>query len=50
MFVNGKLISSNGYNVKEDDVISVRGYGKFIYRKVISQTKKGKASRGKFTN
>lgn len=27
VFVNGKLISSNGYNVKEDDVISVRGYG-----------------------
>ena len=42
VFVNGKLISSNGYNVKEDDVISVRGYGKFIYRKVISQTKKGR--------
>ena len=42
VFVNGRLISSNGYNVKEDDVISVRGYGKFIYRKVISQTKKGR--------
>lgn len=42
VFVNGKLITSNGYNLKEDDVISVRGYGKFIYREVLSQTKKGR--------
>lgn len=42
VFVNGKLITSNGYTVKENDVISVRGYGKFIYRKTVSQTKKGR--------
>nr|WP_317379496.1 YlmH/Sll1252 family protein [uncultured Faecalimonas sp.] len=42
VFVNGKLITSNGYTLKENDVISVRGHGKFIYREIISQTKKGR--------
>ena len=31
VFVNGKLITSNGYQVKETDLISVRGMGKFRY-------------------
>ena len=42
VFVNGKLITSNGYTLKENDVISVRGHGKFIYREILSQTKKGR--------
>ena len=40
VFVNGKLITSNGYQIKEDDIISVRGLGRFQFKEVISQTKK----------
>lgn len=40
VFVNGKLIVSNGYQVKEMDFISVRGMGKFQYRETLSVTKK----------
>ena len=31
VFVNGKLITTNAYQVKEDDIISVRGMGKFKF-------------------
>ncbi len=40
VFVNGKLVTSNGYQIKEGDIISVRGLGRFQYREVISKTKK----------
>ena len=42
VFVNGKLITSNGYQVKEDDIISVRGLGRFQYKEILAQTKKGR--------
>lgn len=42
VFVNGKLITSNGYQVKEDDIISVRQMGRFQYKGVLSETKKGR--------
>lgn len=42
VFVNGKLITSNGYRLKENDIISVRGMGKLIYKGVLSETKKGR--------
>ena len=42
MFVNGKLITSNGYSIKENDIISVRGLGRVIFNRQISITKKGK--------
>lgn len=42
VFVNGKLITSNGYTLKEDDIISVRGLGRFIYKEHINITKKGR--------
>ena len=42
VYVNGKLITSNGYQLKEDDIISVRGLGRFQYKQVMSQTKKGR--------
>ena len=42
VFVNGKLITSNGYQIKEDDIISVRGLGLFQYKELLSQTKKGR--------
>ena len=42
VFVNGRLISSNSYRLKEGDIVSVRGMGKFLYAKEQAQTKKGK--------
>ena len=44
VFVNGKLITSNGYEPKEGDIISVRGKGRFIFDGVSRQTKKGRNS------
>ena len=42
VFVNGKLITSNGYQIKENDIVSVRGLGRFQYIETTSQTKKGR--------
>lgn len=42
VFVNGKLITSNGYDPKEGDIVSVRGKGRFIFDGVSHQTKKGR--------
>lgn len=42
VYVNSKLILSNSYILKEGDIISVRGYGKFIYKETNNQTKKGR--------
>ena len=42
VFVNGKLITSNGYEPKEGDIISVRGKGRFIFDGISHQTKKGR--------
>ncbi len=42
VFVNGKLITSNGYHLNEGDLISVRGQGKFRYGSMMNQTKKGR--------
>lgn len=42
VFAGGKLVTSNGYQVKENDIISVRGLGRFVFRGVLSSTKKGR--------
>ena len=42
VFVNGKLMTTNGFHVKEDDIISVRGMGKFQYKGILSRTKKNR--------
>ena len=42
VFVNGRLVVSNGYQLKEGDLISVRGIGRFQYLHVLSRTKKGR--------
>ena len=42
VFVGGKLITSNGYTVKEGDIISVRGMGRITYDGILSETKKGR--------
>lgn len=42
VFVNARLVTSNGYKVKEHDLISARGLGRFRYLGVCSSTKKGR--------
>lgn len=42
VFVNGKLITTNSYHLKEKDVISVRGMGRISYEGILSETKKGR--------
>lgn len=42
VFINGKLTVSNGAGVKNGDIISVRGKGRFIFDGVIKETKKGR--------
>ena len=42
VFVNGRLVTTNGYRLKEKDIISVRGKGKFRLNEIGEVTKKGK--------
>lgn len=44
VFVNGKLITSNGYHIREGDIISVRGMGKFRFIRELAVTKKKRIS------
>jgi len=43
VFVNSKLVTSNAYFCKPNDIISVRGYGKFKYEDTVSETRKGRS-------
>ena len=42
VFANGKLMTTNSYQVKEGDIISVRGLGRFRYNGIQSQSRKGR--------
>jgi len=42
VFVNSRLVESASYMLKKEDVVSVRGYGKFIYKDIVGNTKKGR--------
>ena len=42
VFVNGRLVTSNGCQLKENDLISVRGFGRFRLLSFEGQTKKGR--------
>lgn len=42
VFVNGKLITSNGYQPNEGDLISVRGMGKFRFAEIGNKTRKNR--------
>lgn len=42
VFVNGRLCENNSQLLKNEDVVSVRGYGKFIYSGQQNISKKGK--------
>ena len=42
VFASGRQIESASYTPKADEVVSVRGHGRFIYRGFASNTRKGK--------
>ncbi len=42
VFVNERIITSNAYECKAGDVISIRGFGKYIYEGIGGETKKGR--------
>ena len=42
VFVNGKLVTSNGYRLKEGDILSVRKMGRIGYNGILYETKKGR--------
>lgn len=42
VFVNGRQCENNSYFLKPGDMVSVRGFGKFVYEGIKYETKKGK--------
>ena len=44
VYVNGRIVESNSYVLKDDDIVSVRGHGKFVFKGITNQTKKGRLS------
>ncbi|MDE5781966.1 MAG: hypothetical protein K2I03_10925, partial [Lachnospiraceae bacterium] len=42
VFVNGRVMENNSYVLKENDIVSVRGFGKFIFDGLMKETKKGR--------
>lgn len=42
IFVNGRVMENNSYVLKEKDIVSVRGFGKFIFDGLMRETKKGR--------
>lgn len=40
VYVNGRICDNYSYLMKEGDVISIRGYGKFVFKCTLGQTKK----------
>lgn len=40
VYVNGRICDNFSYLMKEGDIISIRGYGKFVFGGVLGQTKK----------
>lgn len=42
IYINGRLNENNSYTMKKEDIVSARGYGKFIYYGADYETKKGK--------
>lgn len=42
VFVNGKTIQNPTYSCRKDDIVSVRGFGRFIYQSDYGATNKGR--------
>ena len=41
VYLNYEILTNNSYNLKENDIFSIRKYGKYKYNSVITNTKKG---------
>lgn len=41
IFINGRCTENSSYNLRENDKVSVRGYGKFIFNGISGLTRKG---------
>ncbi len=44
IYVNGRQNENNSYAIKKGDIVSIRGYGRFVYYGADHETKKGKWS------
>lgn len=44
VFVNSSQFENNSGTLKEGDIVSVRGFGKFVYLGVVRETKKGRVT------
>lgn len=42
VFINNRMVESNSYVLKENDILSIRGNGKYIYKGMGNQSKKGR--------
>lgn len=42
IFVNGRQYENNSGILKNDDIVSVRGFGKFVFVGIVQETKKGR--------
>ena len=42
VFLNERICENNSYSVKTGDVISVRGYGKMVFKEISGETRKGR--------
>ena len=42
VFVNGKSVQNPSYHVKSDEIVSLRGYGRFIFAEEYGTTNKGR--------
>ena len=42
VFINGKCMENNSYILKPDDILVIRGHGKFIYKDCGNETRKGR--------
>lgn len=42
VFVNGRMVQNPSYTCRENEIVSVRGYGRFIYGRCRGETAKGR--------
>lgn len=42
VFLNGRLCENNSYQLKEGDIVTVRGFGKFIFEHISGTTRSGR--------
>ena len=42
VFINGRLVTSSSKSIELGDTISVRGYGRFRYKEILGDTRKGR--------